>query len=168
VKLPLPSITSDQLSIYLADHYAGATFGVQLARRVQGENYGTTYGDFLARLAAEIEEDRVELETIMGKLGVDRDPLKVTVAWAGEKVGRLKLNGRLRGYAPVSRVLELEALIAGVSGKLALWRALKELAPKEPRLDEEPLDALAERARRQLAGLREHHRRAAAAALAPG
>jgi len=103
----------------------------------------------------------------MSKLGVDRDPLKVTLAWAGEKVGRLKFNGRLRGYAPLSRVLELEGLIAGVSGKLALWRAVKEIAPQEPRLDEEALDVLAERARRQLAGLREQHRRAAAAALSP-
>jgi hypothetical protein len=34
-------------------------------------------------------------------------------------------------------------------------------------LDEEALDVLAERARRQLAGLREQHRRAAAAALNP-
>jgi hypothetical protein len=161
----LPSLTSDQLAIYLADHYAGATFGVELARRVRGENHGTTYGDFLARLAAEIEEDRGELEAIMDKLGVARDPLKVTLAWAGEKVGRLKLNGHLRGYAPVSRVLELEGLIAGVSGKLALWRALKEIAPSEPRLDRESLDLLAERARRQLAGLREQHRRAAAAAF---
>jgi hypothetical protein len=165
VKLPL--ITSDQLAIYLADHYAGATFGVELARRVRGENRGTTYGDFLARLATEIEEDRRELEAIMGKLGVDRDPFKVTLAWAGEKFGRLKLNGHLRGYAPLSRVLELEGLIAGVSGKLALWRALKELAPEEPRLDEKALDMLAERARRQLAGLREQHRRAAGAAFTP-
>ena len=146
----LPSLTSDQLAIYLADHYAGATFGVELARRVRGENHGTTYGDFLARLAAEIEEDRGELEAIMDKLGVAR---------------RQKLNGHLRGYAPVSRVLELEGLIAGVSGKLALWRALKEIAPSEPRLDRESLDLLAERARRQLAGLREQHRRAAAAAF---
>jgi hypothetical protein len=164
----LPLITTDQLTIYLADHYAGATFGVQLARRARGENEGTPYGDFLARLAAEIEEDRAELETIMGKLGVGRDPLKVTLAWAGEKLGRLKLNGHFRSYAPVSRVLELETLVAGVSGKLALWRALKEIAPDEPRLDEEQLEVLAERARRQLAGLRDQQRRAASAAFSPG
>ena len=155
----------DLLSTYLQDHLAGATAGTELAKRAAAQNRSSELGTILSELAAEIEEDRGELEAIMDKLGVARDPLKVTLAWAGEKVGRLKLNGHLRGYAPVSRVLELEGLIAGVSGKLALWRALKEIAPSEPRLDRESLDLLAERARRQLAGLREQHRRAAAAAF---
>jgi hypothetical protein len=158
-------LTTDQLSIYLADHYAGSTFGVELVRRARDQSQGTPYGDFLVALAGEIEEDRAALEAIMGELRVERDPVKVALAWTGEKLGRLKLNGRLTGYAPLSRVVELEGLIAGVSGKLALWRALKEIAPGEPRLDHAQLDQLADRARRQLAGLREQHARAAAAAF---
>ena len=53
----------------------------------------------------------------------------------------------------------------GVSAKLGLWRALKEIAREEPRLDEAQLAKLAERAQRQLTGLRAQHRRAAREAL---
>src|SRR3954466_7898383 len=108
-------VTTDQLAIYLADHYAGATFGVELARRARDRHRGTSHGEFLAGLAGELEQDRAELGAVMDTLGVDVDPVKVVVAWTGEKVGRLKLNGRLIGEAPLSLVLELEALIAGVS-----------------------------------------------------
>jgi hypothetical protein len=161
----LPTLTTDQLTIYLADHHAGATFGVELARRTRAQNEGTPYGDFLERLATDIEEDRRQLEQIMDRLGVQQDPLKVGLGWASEKVGRLKPNGRLRGYAPLSRLLELEGLMGGVSAKLALWRALKEIAPEQPRLDQAQLARLAERAQRQLTGLRAQHRRAARDAL---
>jgi hypothetical protein len=159
-------ITTDPLNIYLNDHLAGSTFGLELARRARGENEGTEYGDFLAGLEREIEEDRGELEAIMASLGIGKDRLKSTAAWAGEKVGRLKLNGRLVGYSPLSRVLELEGLLGGVQGKLALWRALRELAPGDSRLDEPALDRLVIRAEHQLEGLREQHRRAAHEALA--
>jgi hypothetical protein len=162
----LPMLDGDPLSVYLTDHHAGSTFGMELARRTRDENQGTDYGDFLARLATEIEEDRDSLEAIMRRLEVSADPVKVALAWTGEKIGRLKPNGSLVGYSPVSRLLELEALVAGVTGKLALWRALKELAPRDGRLDEAQLDRLAERAQRQLTALRIQQRRAARAALA--
>jgi hypothetical protein len=159
-------LTTNPLSIYLSDHLAGATFGTELARRARGENEGTVFGDFLAELADEIDEDRAELEAIMEALGVGRDRVKTTLAWAGEKAGRLKLNGRILGYSPLSRVLELEGLLAGVQGKLALWRALLELAPTDPRLDAPMLRRLASRAEKQLERLAGEHRRAVREALA--
>lgn len=158
-------MTSDQLTIYLQDHHAGARFGLELARRAAGENEGTEYGDFLTALAADIDSDRRALEAIMDDLGVGTDRLKDVAAWASEKLGRLKLNGHLFDYAPLSRVLELEGLMGGVRAKLALWHALRELAPFEDRLDAERLDELAFRAEQQLEGLREQHSRAARQAL---
>jgi hypothetical protein len=153
-------ITSDQLTIYLHDHLAGSTFGVELARRAARENRGTPYGAFLADLAREIEEDRAALVDLSRRLGAGRDEIKALVSWTAEKLGRLKLNGRLTGYAPLSRVLELEGLLAGVQGKQALWRALRELAPGDARLDATKLDGLIARAGRQLDGLGEQHLRA--------
>jgi hypothetical protein len=150
-------LTSDQLTIYLHDHLAGSTVGVELSRRAARENKGSVYGAFLSELAKEIAEDRATLETIMGRLGSGRDELKNALAWTGEKLGRLKLNGRLKGYAPLSRVVELEGLMAGVQGKLALWRALHEVAGDYEELDAAELNRLATRAERQLSGLREHH-----------
>jgi hypothetical protein len=161
----LPVIGGDAFGTYLSDHHAGATFGVELARRARDENEGTSYAAFFSRLATEIEQDRDELAAIMRSLDVGSDRLKESVAWAGEKLGRLKPNGRVLGYAPLSRVLELESLIAGVSAKLALWRGLEELVSQEPRLDAELLARLADRAQRQLRDLRIQQRSAVRAAF---
>ena len=63
---------SDLLAIYLNDHLAGSTVGVELARRARGSNDGTELGEFLATLAAEIEEDRDTLGEVMGAVGAGR------------------------------------------------------------------------------------------------
>lgn len=157
---------SDLLAIYLNDHLAGATVGVELARRARGSNEGTALGDFLAAIAIEIEEDRDTLQDVMAAVGAGRDRLKVTGAWAGEKVGRLKLNGSLLGYSPLSRVVELEGLRLGVEGKACLWRMLRELA--DPRLSAVDFDALLARAERQRDDLERHRLEAGRLALADG
>jgi hypothetical protein len=121
----------------------------------------------VARLAGEIEEDRKSLLSIMNDLDVGVDRVKLAVGWAAEKVGRLKLNGRLLSYSPLSRLMELELLALGVTGKLALWRSLRQLATDESRLDRGDLDRLIERAagqREEIEALRE---RAVTDAFAP-
>ncbi len=138
---------ADLLAIYLNDHLAGSTVGVELARRARGSNEGTELGDFLAGLAVEIEEDRATLEEVMEAAGAGRDRLKVIGAWAGEKAGRLKLNGSWLSYSPLSRVVELEGLRLGVEGKACLWRMLRDLS--DPRLSGFDFDALLARAERQ-------------------
>jgi hypothetical protein len=142
------------LAIYLNDHYAGSTAGVELARRARAGNEGNGLGGLLNRLADEIEEDRSTLAAVMEAVGVKRDPLKPRLAWAGEKLGRLKLNGQLTGQSPLSRVVELEGLELGITGKASLWRALGELA--DPRLEAFDFESLAERARRQREELEPH------------
>jgi hypothetical protein len=115
------------LAIYLNDHLAGATLGVGLARRLRSSNQGDgEFGEPLAQLCAEIEEDQRTLVRLMEQQGVDIDPVKPVLAKVAEKLGRLKLNGRLRGYSPLSRVLELEVLSGLVGGKLQLWNALEQ------------------------------------------
>jgi hypothetical protein len=77
----------------------------------------------------------------------------------------LKLNGQLRGYSDLSRVVELESLCAGVDAKRSLWISLKALQGSDSRLSEFDFDALESRARRQREELEEHRRAAAAAAF---
>jgi hypothetical protein len=150
------------LAIYLNDHLAGATVGRELVRRAAASNRGSSYGQFLERLAREIDEDRESLIKIMGALNVGIDRVKVAGAWSFEKLGRLKLNGRLWGYSPLSRVVELEALTLGVRGKLSGWRSLQALgAEQRP----QALPELIRRAERQLDELEPHRQRAAAEAL---
>jgi hypothetical protein len=154
------------LRIYLQDHLAGSTGGLELARRARGANEGTPYGEPLARLADEIEADRRSLEGIMDDLGFGADRAKNIAFWVGEKAGRLKLNGQLKGYSPLSRMIELEGLLTGVNAKLSLWRTLRDVAESVPELDADRLGRLAERAEQQIATLHDLRMRAGREAFA--
>jgi hypothetical protein len=154
---------SDLLRTYLQDHHAGSTVGVELARRAAGANQDTEFGKPLARIADEIAEDRESLERLMERLGVKPHPVKDAGGWVAEKVGRLKPNNRLLGYSPLSRVLELEGLLIGVTGKLALWEALRDSLGES--LDGVDLVALGDRAQDQRARLEDMRRRAAVEAF---
>ena len=156
------------LEIYLQDHYAGSTGGLEMAKRTAKANGGTEFGGPLARIAGEVREDRDALKRIMARLEVKPAPVKAGLAWAAEKAGRLKPNGQLRGYSPLGRQVEIEALITGVSGKLSLWRALKQVSPSESRLDAAQLEELAGRAEDQLTRLHDLRDRAAAIAFVAG
>ena len=162
------SLSSDLLTLYLNDHLAGSVFGSQLARRALAGNRGTEFETFLVELTREIDADRRELEAIIDQLGVPTDRIKVAAAWLGEKIGRMKPNGQLRGYSPLSRMLELEGLSGGIHAKLSLWRALRTIAPGDERFDADHLDELVGRAESQLEGLASMQARAAALALSPG
>jgi hypothetical protein len=151
------------LGIYLNDHLAGAVVGLELAKRAETSNRGNDFGRFLGRLVEEIEEDRRTLERVIDRLGVRRSRVKPALALVLERLGRLKLNGRVTAYSPLSRVVELEGLMLVVTGKLGLWRALERLG--DPRLTEFDLHALAERAKRQQSELEAHRLRAAEIAL---
>ena len=152
------------LSIYLNDHLAGATVGLELAKRTLGSNRGTPFEPVLERIAAEIDEDRATLRDIMRALEVGEDPVKKVGAFVAEKVGRLKLNGSLFSYSPLSRLVEFEGLMLGITGKLGLWRSLQEVG--DPRLDEFDLAALEARASEQQGAIEEQRLEAARIALA--
>ena len=91
------------LEIYLADHLAASTAGLALARRTAASNAGTALGDVLRRLAGEIEDDRRTLQGIVAELGFRESKPKEAVAWVGEKLGRLKLNGQTPGVLTVEQ-----------------------------------------------------------------
>ena len=153
------------LGIYLNDHLAGSVTGVELARRARGSNEHTELGDFLATVVNDIEDDRRSLMDIMDQLGIRKDPAKRALAWVTEKAGRLKPNGQITGYSPLSRLIELEGLTLGVTGKLALWKALRRLSDSETQLDSAVLDRLIERAEEQQGALEERRLAAAQEAL---
>jgi hypothetical protein len=154
--------SSEPLTIYLNDHLAGATTGVELAVRIASENDNAAIRGSLERLAHEIHEDRESLITIMGALEVPVDRAKVALGWTAEKVGRLRPSGQLRGYSPLARLLELEGLLAGIQAKQALWRALI----RAGLADRDSLDGLIARARRQVATVQRLQGAAATLAIA--
>jgi hypothetical protein len=125
------------LSIYLRDHHAASAGGVALARRALGPNH---------RLVGQIVRDRETLEAVMRQLDVAPSAIKVGLVRIAERLGRLKLNGRLFKRSPLSRVIELEMLVVGVRGKEALWTALLTAGRSLQGID---LEALVESARKQ-------------------
>lgn len=154
------------LPIYLDDHFAGATFGVELAQRASRNNEGNELGTFLTdRLLPEIVEDRRTLRALMDRLGLRPSRVKLAAGWLAEKAGRLKLNGELTRYSPLSRLLELEGLASGVEAKQALWLAVNEVRGRDRRLADVDFQQLAERARSQRARLEPFRLAAAADAL---
>jgi hypothetical protein len=154
------------LAIYLNDHLAGAAGGLALACRLRDSNAGDPeMGEPLARICAEIEADRELLAQLADRLGIRRDPVKPVLAQIGERLGRLKPNGHLRSYSPLSRVLELEILASGIGGKLQLWNSLEQAFGDS--LEGYDFHALAERADRQGREVEDLHMAAAKRAF-PG
>jgi hypothetical protein len=136
------------LGIYLNDHLAGSVAASEVARRSLHSNRGTNLGGDLKRFLQEIDEDRASLESVMDRLGLPRSPIKTTAARVLGQAGRLKLNGRLLRYSPLSRVEELEALAVGVEAKKTMWVALKRVRDQGEDLGVD-LDDLVARAQRQ-------------------
>jgi hypothetical protein len=141
------------LGIYLRDQLALGVLWRELARRAQHTNEGTPLGEALGHVAVGIAEDVETFRSIMRRLGIGSDPVKTGAAVVAERLGRLKLNGRLRGYSPLSRFTELDLLIMGVNGKKQLWGTLRDLAGLAERLPDVDFDHLIERAERQRAEL---------------
>jgi hypothetical protein len=161
--MPEAPAHSRLLAIYLNDHLAGSVVGVELVRRARASNEGTDLGRALAEIGAEIEADQATLRRLMERLGVAESRVKPAGAWLAEKLGRLKLNGQLRGYSPLSRVVELEGLCTGVTGKMLLWEAMERTFGSS--LGGVDFAALAERARSQLNRLEAHRLDAAGEAF---
>lgn len=153
------------LGLYLNDHLAGATAGTELAKRLAGEAKGQVGGQALADLAVEVGADRDALLEVMATLDVPVRRYKEVLGWVGEKVARLKLNGRVLTPSPLSRVIGLEGMLLGIEGKAALWRTLRARAAGDSRLTVGRFDILIGRAREQAELVENLRARAAAEAV---
>lgn len=148
------------LAIYLNDHLAGATAGVELIGRLSRTDAE------LSRLAAEIRDDRGALLRVMRRLGVQPNQLKIAAGWIAEKAGRLKPNGSVLRRSPLSTVSEVEVMMLGVRGKAAGWRTLHTIAEHDDRLDADEFTTLMARADDQIEALESIRVAAVAQALA--
>lgn len=135
-----------------------------VAKRAARSNRGSDLGRFLGSLVRELKEDERTLEQVMAALGARRNPVKKPAVLVFERLGRLKLNGQLRGYSDLSRVLELEGLQALVAAKHSLARSVQHSSRSVPA----DLERLAARADRQRDEIESHLIDAARRAFRPG
>lgn len=159
MELRKPSTPSELFAIYLNDHRAAANAGRGLAARCAASNDGTTLGEYLRTFLAELDQDVTLLEGVCGESGVPDARIKRWVARAGHHLGSLKLNGQLLGYSPLSRVIELESLIAAVNAKRQLWQTLLdgEITRRTGDVPRGDIEAAVRRAEQQVDRLAEHH-----------
>ena len=123
----------EKLSIYLNDHLAGAIAGLELFEHLAASREGTPLAQLLLDVKGEIEADRAELESIIARLHERDRTIRKAVGWVSERLLRLKLRADDPHNEGLRLFESLEALVLGIEGKAALWRALAAL-PGNPRV----------------------------------
>ncbi|MFN2485089.1 MAG: hypothetical protein ABR609_00470 [Acidimicrobiia bacterium] len=149
------------LAIYLNDHWAGSAAGQELSRHLVARN--REWAPELVALAAEIRQERQTLRALKSTLGIGGGRFKGLGSVVFAYLGRLKTNAS--GYSALSRLDELEALLAGVSFKRGLWVSLQACAAAKPELARFDLSGLEQQAARQAKTLRKLQERAAVEAF---
>ena len=154
---------NDPLAIYLHDHLAGADFAVDLLQAMSRGDIQNPGSDFVDSLLVEVDQDRDTLRQLVDKVSSTKPLLKEVSAWIAEKANRLKLASE---HKDLGEFQALEFIALGISGKLALWRALQQADPLDARLRGMNFEELIERAKAQHARVEERRLSVAMKALA--
>lgn len=156
--------TRDLLDLYLSDHLTGSTAGANRLERMARDYVDTPRFAELSRLAAEVRAERTFLRNLIDDLGVRRRRHRQAAAWVGERVARLKTDGRVVKRSPMTLLLETELMRSAVHGKIGGWQTLQanaELLGMDPKIFADLFAA----SERQISTLDEIHRYARTRAL---
>ena len=138
----------EPLHVYLNDHLAGATAGVELVKEA-AERHDGELGEFFTQLADEITGDFNTLTSLMDQMDAHASGAKEVLAKAGSVVSEAKFSGESMDDPTFGTFLTLETLSIGVEGKLCMWKALKTVEGDVPELASANIDTLIERAQSQ-------------------
>ncbi len=161
---PLADVPRQRMQIiYLNDHIAAAVAWCALADRVARENAGSPLGDTVADLARDLKEELPLLRVLLRETGGRERRAKQWLARSAERLGRLKPNGAVRGYSPLSRLVEIEGLTASLALRASMWRSLSTALGPQRTVGRTTLAELQAHARRQTGELDEQLRHLATA-----
>lgn len=150
------------LGVYCNDHLAAAGGGIELVSRMISRWRGTRFEQPLVQLRDELREEQAGLRSTMGALGLPLRQYKQVGVWLGEKLSRVKLNGRLLSRSPLSDLIEFEFIAIAVLAKRAGFETLRELAAVDRRIDARLFERLIEQADDQHSWLIDARREVAA------
>jgi hypothetical protein len=139
----------ESLDVYLNDHLAGATAGVNLVEQAADRHRSDELGEFFAPLAAEIKADHTRLTTLIEDMNVAKSALKLALAEVGSKLAAPKFNAKGAGNKHLGDFITLETLSMGVEGKRCMWSSLRQVADAYPELQSLDLAELESRAQDQ-------------------
>jgi uncharacterized protein (UPF0548 family) len=146
------------LTIWLRDHHALLVVTREVARRMGGGGRPSEQRAFAAELAEAADDDLACLDRLLARLDSGPSRARDAAVWTAEKLGRLKLNGRIFRPSPLSAAVELEACLTVLEGARALWSALAHLTlgPDDAERRARRAAQLAETAERLRLGALEH------------
>ena len=156
---------ANHLSTYLSDHAAASVAMMELAKRTRENNKGTELGDYLSRTIPRLENEHSALEHFIQQMDGSESTLKNIAAWGAEKLGRLKLNDAVLRYSELSRIVELEGLIAAAEIKIIMWTALKAHAAQDPGFSGPDMDRFLSENQTMKETLKGYHKTAAQTAF---
>jgi hypothetical protein len=159
---------TNALRRYLQDHLAGSVAALQLMETLADHERGLPLEQKLRGLHYEVTEEQERLKVILARLEGEESSLKRATAWLTEKLHRGRLALMERTDPALARLEGLESLALGLQGKLALYRALEDVVPDEPRLGGYPFAALQARTLIQHAMVEQERVAAARTAFADG
>jgi hypothetical protein len=115
------------LAVHLRDHDALLVAAGELAERMSSPERPDEERAFAAELGRLASDDRDCLEQFLRRLGSAPSRARATAVVVAEKVGRLKLNGRVLRRSPLSAVTELEGSRLLLASDRDLWSGLAHL-----------------------------------------
>jgi len=139
----------ESIEVYLNDHLAGATAGVNLVEQAADRHRSDELGEFFAPLAADIKADHARLVALIEGMHVHKSASKAALAEIGSKLAAPKFTAKGAGNEHLGDFITLETLSIGVEGKRCMWVALKLVAGAYPELQALDLDELESRAQDQ-------------------
>lgn len=142
--------SSEDLEVYLKDHYAGAVGALELLDHLGKAHADDQLGPFFRELHSDVKADHEQLHNLMTALGFEESSVRNAGAWMAEKIGRAKLGFSASEDAKLRLLQSLETLFLGITGKQILWRALRAVKDASPILEQTDFDHLEKRALEQL------------------
>jgi hypothetical protein len=121
---PAASLDGRLLAIYVRDHHALLVALRELAHRMRGAARPDQQPAFADNVLQAADDDIAAVEGFLHRLDSAPSRSRHAAVWTAEKVGRLKLNGRLLRTSPLSAVTELEGCRLLLESNRALWSAL--------------------------------------------
>lgn len=147
---------SSLLGDYLNDHLAGSVIAMEMGAHLRDEHADDRLKSFIDVKLAEIEQDRDVLKEMIDLIGAEQSTTKKSIAWLTEKIGRVKTGGGgSEQEIAFQQVEQLETLMLGIRGKLALWELLEQISKKDERLANYDWANLKQRAKDQIAAINE-------------
>jgi len=124
---PAASLDGRLLAIYIRDHHALLIALRELAHRMRGAARPEDRPGFADEVLQTTDDDLSAIEEFLRRLDSAPSRSRHAAVWTAEKIGRLKLNGRLIRPSPLSAVTELEGCRLLLESNRALWSAVASL-----------------------------------------